>query len=145
MEGVRKLFNVLLLATSAMVLCASCNRVSWPVSRELCGQIQIIDEQTKTVLRNNDLALYRSKSKYAACCAQAEKVADLNTDDEGDFNSGKLRAGRYFVVVKSSPEIAFPIFLERDSSGGNCGLNTVSFDRETRKTEQTVTVYIYSK
>jgi hypothetical protein len=135
-----------LLGMSAVVICASCNRVSWPVSRELCGRVEIVDNQTKTVLRNTDLTLYRSKSRYAACCAQAEKVADLRTDDDGDFNSGKLEAGRYFVDVKNSPEIAFPIFLERDSAGGNCGLNAVFlFDRKTGKTEQIVTVLIYSK
>jgi hypothetical protein len=135
-----------MFAIAVMMLWTGCNRLSWPVSRELCGQIQILDNQTKTILRNTDLVLYRSNSKYSTCCAKAEKACDVRTDDQGNFNSGKLQAGRYFVVVKNSPEIAFPVFLEKYSSGENCGSDTVfSFDRQTGKTEQTVAVLIYSK
>jgi hypothetical protein len=145
-ERVKTAFRASVFAIAVTMLWTGCNRVSWPVSRELCGQIRILDKQTKTMLRNTDLILYRSNSKYSPCCAKAQKAGEVRTDDQGNFNSGKLQAGRYFVVVKDSPEIAFPVFLEEDSRCENCGLNTVfSFDRQTGKTEQTVTVLIYSK
>jgi hypothetical protein len=115
---VKSEFKSFLFLTAVVMLWTSCNRVSWPVSHELCGQIQILDNQTKTILKNTDLILYRSNSKYSRCCAKAEKLGEMRTDDEGNFNSGKLQTGRYFVVVKNSPEIAFPTFLARDSHGG---------------------------
>jgi len=108
--------------------------------------IQLVDKQTVNVLKNADLILYRSKSEYVACCAKAEAVSELRTDGSGKFNSGKLLSGRYFVVMKKSPNIAFPVFLERDYDGHECSLNTVfSFDSQTGKTEQIVTIYFDRK
>jgi hypothetical protein len=124
----------------------SCDQVPWATSRELCGEIQLVDKQTVNVLKNADLILYRSKSEYVACCSKAEAVSELHTDGSGKFNSGKLVSGRYFVVMKKSPNIAFPVFLERDYDGHECSLNTVfSFDSQTGKTEQIVTIYLDRK
>jgi hypothetical protein len=136
-------FSKLLLGFSVAFSCGACDRVSWPVSRELCGQIQIVDKQTRTVLKDTDLLLYRSKSTHTPCCSDADPVADLRTDATGIFNSGKLQAGRYFVAVKNFPQIVFQIFLEKDYDGVKCSLNTVfSFDRNTGKTEQSVTILL---
>ena len=133
----------MLLGVSVAFSCTACNRVSWPVSRELCGKIQVVDKETRTVLKDTDLLLYRSQSTHAPCCSDADQVADLRTDETGFFNPGKLGAGRYFVVVKNSPQIVFPIFLEKDYDGTKCSLNTVfSFDRNSGKTEQTVTIFL---
>lgn len=130
---------------SATLFLAGCDRVSWPVNRELCGQEQVVDKQTRSIPKNADLLLYRSRSKYTPCCSDAERIADLRTDVSGNFNSGKLGAGRYFVVVKNSPQMAFPVFQERNYDGVNCSLNTVfSFDQNTGKTEQTVTILVDS-
>jgi hypothetical protein len=142
-QAVKGRFSNLLLGVSVAVSCVACNRVSWQVSRELCGQIRIVDKQKSTVLKDTDLMLYRSKSTHFACCSDAEVIADLRTDAAGMFNSGKLAAGRYFVVVKNSPQISFPIFLEKDYDGGKCSVSRVlSFDRNTGKTEQTVTILL---
>lgn len=136
-------FSRLLLGFSVAFSCVACDRVSWPVSRELCGQIQIVDKQTRTVLKDTDLLLYRSKSTHTPCCSDADPVADLRTDATGIFRPGKLEAGRYFVAVKNSPQIVFPIFLEKDYDGVKCSLNAVfSFDRNTGKTEQSVTILL---
>jgi hypothetical protein len=135
-------FSRLLLGVSVFS-CTACNRVSWPVSRELCGQIQVVDGQTRTVLKDTDLWLYRSKSTHTPCCSDAVPVADLRTDATGNFKPGKLESGRYFVVVKNSARIVFPIFLEKDYDGAECSLNTLfSFDRNTGKTQQTVTILL---
>jgi hypothetical protein len=143
MEAVKAHFSRLLLGVFVAFSCTACDRVSWPVSRELCGQIQIVDKQTRTVLKDTDLLLYRSKSMHTPCCSDSDRIADLRTDPTGMFNPGKLDAGRYFVVVKNSPQIVFPIFLEKYYDGGKCSLNTVfSFDRNTGKTEQTVTILL---
>jgi hypothetical protein len=142
-QAVSAHFSRLLLVVSVAFSCVACTRVSWHVSRELCGQIRIVDKQKSTVLKDTDLTLYRSKSTHAPCCWDADVITDLRTDAKGTFNSGKLAAGRYFVVVKNSPQIAFPIFLEKDYDGGKCSLSPVfSFDQNTGRTEQTVTVLL---
>ena len=67
----------------------------------------------------------------------------MRIDGTGFFKSGKLDAGKYFVVVKDSPQIVFPVFLEKDYDGAKCSLNTVfTFDRSSGKTEQTVTIFL---
>jgi len=143
---VKKNLNELSLIILATLFLTGCNRVSWPVSRELCGQVQVVDKQTHSILKNADLLLYRSRSKYTPCCSDAERIADLRSDVSGNFKPGKLGAGRYFVVVKNSPQMAFPVFLERNYDGVNCSLNTVfSFDQNTGKTEQTVTILVDSQ
>jgi hypothetical protein len=66
----------------------------------------------------------------------------MRTDTGGNFKSGPLDPGPYFVVVKNSdPKIAFPVWLERQYDGNTCALNAVfTFDQITKKTEQTVTL-----
>jgi len=66
----------------------------------------------------------------------------MRTDTDGNFKSDRLEPGRYFVVVKNSdPPIAFPVWLEKQYDGNACALNAVlTFDRITKKTEQTVTL-----
>jgi hypothetical protein len=70
----------------------------------------------------------------------------MRTDGEGRFKSGSLDPGLYFVVVKDpDPTIAFPIRLEKQYDGKTCSLHTVfTFDRATKKTEQTVTIIVNS-
>ena len=139
----RSHFGRLLVGFSVAFSCVACNRISWPVSRELCGQIQVVDKQTRTILKDTDLLLYRSRSTHTACCSDAVPIANLRTDATGIFNPGKLEAGRYFVAVKNFPQVVFPIFLEKDYDGVKCSLNTVfSFHRSTGKTEQTVTILL---
>ena len=134
--------NTFLLGVSVTLLGVGCNRTSWPVSRELCGKVQVIDKQTSTILKNADLLLYRSK-KRTQCCADAEMIASMRTDAEGNFNSGKLEQGRYFISVKDSPHIVFPVFLEKYYDGGTCSLNTLfSYDKNTGKTEQIVILWL---
>jgi len=134
----------LFLGVTATLFIASCTRVQWPVTRELCGRIQIVDNQSRTMLRDADLTLYRSKSESPRCCSEADMVAGIRIDSSSNFNSGKLNAGRYFVVVKNSPQIVFPVYLETNYDGDTCSLNTVfSFDRITGKTEQTATIRVY--
>ena len=70
----------------------------------------------------------------------------MRTDAEGRFKSESLEPGQYFVVVKDSdPTIAFPIWLEKQYDGKTCSLHTIfTFDRATKKTEQTVTIEVNS-
>jgi hypothetical protein len=69
-------------------------------------------------------------------------IGDLRTDVDGNFKSGRLEPGPYFVVVRNSdPKIAFPVSLEQQYDGRTCSLNAVfTFDLETKETEQTVTI-----
>jgi hypothetical protein len=70
----------------------------------------------------------------------------MRTDANGDFNSGSLEAGRYFIVVTDpDPKFVFPVWLERQYDGKSCSLHAVfTFDRQTKKTEQTVTLEVPS-
>jgi hypothetical protein len=81
---------------------------------------------------------------HVACCSNADRIDDIRTDADGTFRSGRLEPGPYFVVVKGSdPKIAFPVLLEKEYDGQACALNAVfTFDRETRATEQTVTLRV---
>ena len=142
-EANRFLLVAVLLAASAPL---SCSQVPWAVSREVCGKIEVLDKGSSTILRNAELELYRSRSKHVPCCSKADKIEDLRTDAGGNFRSGSLVQGRYFVVVRNSdPKIAFPVSLEREYDGQTCALNAVfTFDRATRKTEQTVMLRVDS-
>ena len=123
--------SAFLLWVPAVFFSQACNRVSRPVSREFCGQIQVIDKQGSKVLTNAALLLYRSDSDHSRCCSKAAHIAEVRTDDEGNFNSGALEAGKYFLVVKNSPEVVFPMQLETDYDGKKCSLNTdFSFDKK---------------
>jgi hypothetical protein len=121
----------------------ACHRAQWPTSRQLCGRIQVVGTNSLTILKNTDLVVYRSRSERIQCCSDADVIADIQTDESGSFNSGKLRAGRYFVVVTKSPEIVFPVYLETQYDGQKCTMDPVfSFDRETGKTEQIMTIMV---
>jgi hypothetical protein len=99
-EGVKRETSAILLCVSTALLFDACGRVSWPESREFCGQIQVIDKQGSEILRNTALLLYRTDSN-SPCWSKAETIAEIKTNDEGDFNAGALAAGKYFLVVKS--------------------------------------------
>jgi hypothetical protein len=143
-EGVKKHLSALLLCASIALFSSDCNRVSWPVSREFCGQIQVIDNQGSKMLRSTELLLYRTDSN-SRCCSKAERIGEIRADDEGHFNSGALAAGKYFLVVKDSPEVVFPMRLETDYEGKKCSLNTdFSFDKNTGKAQQTVIIKVES-
>lgn len=137
----RLLFVATVLASISPLACSS---VSWSVNREVCGQIQATDKGSSTILRNIDLQLYRSQTKHIPCCSKADRISDMRTDANGDFMSGSLQPGRYFIVVKDSdPKFVFPISLEKQYDGKTCSLHAVfSFDRQTKKTEQTVTLEV---
>jgi hypothetical protein len=143
-EGVRRETGAILLCVSTALLFEACDRVSWPESREFCGQIQVIDKQGAEILRNAALLLYRTDSN-ARCCSKAETIAEIKTDGGGNFNAGALGAGKYFLVVKSSPEVVFPMRLETGYDGKKCSLNAdFSFDENTGKVRQTVIIKINS-
>jgi len=116
----------------------------WPVSREVCEKLEVIDKGSSIVRSNAELGLYRSQSKRVPCCSKADKVENMRTDENGNFRSGRLQPAPYFIVVSSSdPQIAFPLSLEKEYDGRACALNSVfTFDRQTRKTEQTVMIRI---
>ena len=139
-----KVYSIpLLLGATAALLVTACRRAEWPVTRELCGRIEVADNQSRTVLTDTDLVLYRSTSNRMRCCSEAERIADIRSNASGDFNSGRLDSGQYFVVVKNSPEIAFPVSLETSYDGGKCSLDPVfSFDRNTGKTQVTETILV---
>jgi hypothetical protein len=135
-----------LLGAAVLVLTSqlACSRVPWAVSREVCGKMELIDKGSSTILGNANVELYRSRSLYIPCCSRADRIEDLRTDVNGNFRSGRLEPGTYFLVVKNSdPRIAFPVSLEKEYDGQACQLNAVfSFDRQTRKIEQTVTLRV---
>ena len=138
--------NRFLLAAVVLALSSplACSRVPWASAREVCGKIEVTDKGSSTILSRADLELYRSRSTYVPCCSKADKIADIRAEADGTFRSARLEPGPYFVVVKgSAPKIAFPVSLEKEYDGQACALNTVfTFDRETRATEQTVTLRI---
>jgi hypothetical protein len=145
-EGLTVHFIQLLLAVTATLFTAACSRAEWPVTRELCGRIQVAGDQSRTILKNTDLVLYRSRSKRIRCCSEADRIANIQTNADGKFDSGRLDAGRYFVVVKSSPQIVFPVYLETHYDGGKCSMDPVfSFDRRTGRTELTETILIHDR
>ena len=128
-----------------LAFCTGCSREQWPVARELCGKVQIIDRQEPIILKDTDLVLYKSNSENLECCSKAQRIADIRIDSFGNFKSDGVDAGRYFLVVKNSPQIVFPEYLEESYDGGRCSLNTIySFDRSTGKTERTATIRVYS-
>jgi hypothetical protein len=143
--------NVSRLVFAATVLAGivsslACARVSWIGEREVCGQMRVVDEGQQTLLRNADLLVYRSKSKHTPCCSKADRIANTRTDAEGNFKSGVLEPGRYFIVVENSdPKFVIPVRLEERYEAKTCALNTVfTFDRATGKTEATVTLLLHS-
>jgi hypothetical protein len=107
----------------------------------------VVDKGEQTVLRNADLVVYRSRSEYTVCCSKADRIATTRTDSEGNFKSGDLEPGRYFVVVENSdPKFVVPLRLDKYYDGKTCGLNTVfTFERTTGKVEATVNGYILKK
>ncbi len=123
-------------AILAVIISLITRRVSWIGEREVCGQMRIVDKGKQTVLRNAGLLVYRSKSKYTPCCVKAK----------GNFKSGDLEAGRYFIVAEhSDPKFVIPVWLEKHYDGRTCGLSTVfTFDRATGKTEATITILVES-
>jgi hypothetical protein len=131
-------------AVVAISLSLSCTRVPWAVSREVCGQVGVVNKGSSTILGNTELELYKARSKNVPCCSSADRIESMRTDVNGKFRSGRLEPGPYFVLVKSSdPKIAFPVLLEKGYDGQTCNLNAVfTFDQETRKTEQTITLYV---
>jgi hypothetical protein len=118
--------------------------VSWVGGGEVCGQMRVVDKGEQTVIRNADLVVYRSRSKYTPCCSKADRIADARTDSEGSFKSRDLEPGRYFVVVENSdPKFVVPVWLEKFYDGKTCALNTVfTFERTTGKVDSTVTAWI---
>jgi hypothetical protein len=139
-------FIQLLLGGTATLLTASCSRAEWLVTRELCGRIRVAGNQSQTVLKKTDLVLYRSRSKRIRCCSEADRIANIQTNADGQFDSDRLDAGRYFVVVKNSPQIVFPVYLESSYDGGKCSMNPVfSFNPDTGKTELTETILIHDR
>ena len=131
-----------LLCASVLFISAACNRVSFPVSREFCGRIRVIDQQGREIPTNAALLLYRTDSD-SRCCSNAQLVAEIKTDGDGSFNAGALEAGKYFLAVKNSPEVVFPLRLETDYDGKKCSLNTdFSFDKNTGKAEETVIIRV---
>jgi hypothetical protein len=82
--------------------------------------MRVVDKGEQTVIRNADLVVYRSRSKYTPCCSKADRIADARTDSEGSFKSGDLEPGRYFVVVENSdPKFLVPVWLEKYYDGKN--------------------------
>jgi hypothetical protein len=138
----RFLFVATVLGVSPAI---SCSSVPWAVSREVCGKMKVIGNGSATILSNADLQLYRSQSNSVPCCSKADKIDDMRTDANGNFKTGRLDAGPYFVVVKdSNPRMAFPVALEKDYDGESCALNALfTFDPKTKKTEQTVTIELH--
>ena len=131
-----------LLCASMLFTSAACNKVSWPVSREFCGHIRVIEKQGSEIPANAALLLYRTDSD-SRCCSNAEVLAEIKTDGEGNFNAGALEAGKYFLAMKDSPEIVFPLRLETGYDGKKCSLNTdFSFDKNTGKAEETVIIKV---
>lgn len=140
MQEVKAPFTVALLCATSTCFVA-CNRARWPVTREMCGQVHLVDSHAQTVLTDADLLLYRANTENLRCCSEAEKIADIRIDSTGKFKAGRLDSGRYFLVVKNSPRIIFAEYLETPYDGGRCSLNTVySFNRDTGETERTATI-----
>jgi hypothetical protein len=139
---VKRRFTSLSLSISMMLLSAGCKRVSWPVSREFCGQVRVIDKHGAKTVANTELLLYRSDSD-APCCSKAQRIAEISSDYKGNFNSGSIAAGKYFLVVKNSPDVVFPLELETSYDGKKCSLNTdFSFNRNTGRAQQTVILLV---
>ena len=140
----RRVFVVTVLAS--IVSSLACARVSWIGGREGCDQMRVVGKGQQTLLRNADLLVYRSKSKHTPCCSKADRIGNTRTDAEGNFKSGDLDPGRYFIVVENSdPRFGVPVRLEERYDGKTCALNTVfTFDRTTWKTEATVTLLLHS-
>jgi hypothetical protein len=125
-------------ALASVVSFLACARVSWVGGREVCGQMRVVDKGEETVLRNSDLVVYRSKSKYTPCCSEADRIANARTNSEGSFKSGDLKPGRYFVVVENSnPKFVVSVWLEKYYDGKACALNTVfTFERTTVRSKR---------
>jgi hypothetical protein len=85
--------------------------VSWSVIDPFCGQVKSSD--SKFPVSSATVKLYRAKAKHLPCCSAAERLDDVRTDKDGNFDLRKLTPGEYwFVITWGKTEVPVTLWFD---------------------------------